>query len=100
MKPAPEMMRGLKERFEHAVIAFVGEDGYPMSVASEFSVDTDRGVVVLQAVAGEAQPPADERINVVFSHIRPQPGIGYDERRYVSLWGPVRSTETGLEFTP
>jgi 1,4-dihydroxy-2-naphthoate polyprenyltransferase len=94
------MMGGLEERFEHAVIAFVGEDGYPMSVASEFSVDPDRGVVALQAVAGEAQPPADERINLVFSHIRPQPGIGYDERRYVSLWGPVRSTESGLEFTP
>ena len=23
------------------------------------------------------------------SHIRPQPGIGYDERRYVNLWGPA-----------
>ena len=42
----------------------------------------------------------DERVNVVFSHIRPQPGIGYDERRYVSLWGPLRTTEDGLEFTP
>jgi uncharacterized protein (TIGR00369 family) len=42
----------------------------------------------------------DERVNVVFSHIRPQPGIGYDERRYVSLWGPLRRAEEGLEFTP
>ena len=59
-----------------------------MSVASEFQVDPEREVVVLQAVAGDVQPPEDERVNVVFSHIRPQPGIGYDERRYVSLWGP------------
>lgn len=100
MKPSRELIGGLEERFEHAVIAFVGDDGYPLSVAAEFTVDPDRGVVVLQAVAGEAQPPADERVNLVFSHIRPQPGIGYDERRYVSLWGPLQPREGGLEFTP
>ncbi len=93
-------MGRLEERFGHAVIAYVDEDGYPMSVATEFRVDAERGVVLLQAVAGEAQPPDDERVNVVFSHIRPQPGIGYDERRYVSLWGPLQTTEGGLEFTP
>jgi 1,4-dihydroxy-2-naphthoate octaprenyltransferase len=100
MKPEPELIGGLPERFSHAVIAFVDAEGYPMSVATEFQVDPDRGVVFLRAVAGEAQPPPDERVNVVFSHIRPQPGIGYDERRYVSLWGPLRPTEGGLEFTP
>jgi F0F1-type ATP synthase assembly protein I len=100
MKPNPDLIRALEERFAHAVIAYVDEDGYPMSIATEFRVDPDRGVVVLQAVAGEAQPPVDERVNVVFSHIRPQPGIGYDERRYVSLWGPLSRAEEGLEFIP
>jgi 1,4-dihydroxy-2-naphthoate octaprenyltransferase len=99
-KPTEELMGGLEERFGHAVIAYVGEDGYPMSVATDFRVDAQRGVVQLQAVAGEAQPPAGDGVNVVFSHIRPQPGIGYDERRYVSLWGPLRTTDGGLEFTP
>jgi 1,4-dihydroxy-2-naphthoate octaprenyltransferase len=93
-------MGRLKERYAHAVIAYIDADGYPMSIATEFDVDEDRGVVLLQAVAGEAQPPADEAVNVVFSHIRPQPGIGYDERRYVSLWGPLRRSEGGLEFMP
>ena len=100
MKPDRKLIGGLEGRFGHAVIAYVGEDGYPMSVATEFRVHSGRGVVVLQAVAGEAQPPADERVNVVFSHIRPQPGIGYDERRYVSLWGPLRRTSEGLELVP
>ena len=54
----------------------------------------------MRSVAGEKQPPSDEAVNVVFSHIRPQPGIGYDERRYVSLWGPLRRTDSGLELTP
>lgn len=100
MKPTQELLGALEERFEHAVIAHVGADGYPMSVATAFSVDSERGVVVLRAVVGEGQPPADERVNLVFSHIRPQPGIGYDERRYVSLWGPLHRTQDGLEFTP
>jgi 1,4-dihydroxy-2-naphthoate polyprenyltransferase len=100
MKPAPELIGGLEERFSHAVIAYVDEDGYPMSVATEFRVDSQRGVVLLDAVAGDVQPAANERVNVVFSHIRPQPGIGYDERRYVSLWGPLRPAEGGLEFAP
>jgi 1,4-dihydroxy-2-naphthoate octaprenyltransferase len=100
MRPTRELINGLEERFAHAVIAYVDEDGYPMSIATEFRVDEDRGVVRLQAVAGEQQPPAHEAVNVVFSHIRPQPGIGYDERRYVSLWGPLRRTDGGLEFAP
>jgi 1,4-dihydroxy-2-naphthoate polyprenyltransferase len=100
MKPTPELIGGLQERFTHAVIAYVDADGYPMSVATGFRVDETRGVVVLDAVAEDVQPPADERVNVVFSHIRPQPGIGYDERRYVSLWGPLRPVEGGIEFSP
>ena len=100
MKPTPELIAALQERFAHAVIAFVGDDGYPMSVATDFSVDSDRGTVRLRGIGGEVQPPADERVNVVFSHIRPQPGIGYDERRYVSLWGPLRRTGEGFEFEP
>jgi 1,4-dihydroxy-2-naphthoate octaprenyltransferase len=32
--------------------------------------------------------PADgAEVGLLFSHIRPQPGIGYDERRYVNAWG-------------
>jgi len=101
MKPTAELIAGLQERFGHAVIAFVDEDGYPLSVATEFRADPGRGVVVLNAIAGDTvQPPEEERVNVVFSHIRPQPGIGYDERRYVSLWGAVRRTEGALEFEP
>jgi 1,4-dihydroxy-2-naphthoate octaprenyltransferase len=100
VKPTEELMGRLEDRFGHAVIAYVDDDGYPMSIATGFQVDAQRGVVQLQAVAGAAQPPTDEQVNVVFSHIRPQPGIGYDERRYVSLWGPLRTTDAGLEFTP
>ena len=101
MKPTPELIAGLRERFSHAVIAFVDDDGYPLSVATDFHPDPGRGIIVLDAVAGdEVQPPEDEQVNVVFSHIRPQPGVGYDERRYVSLWGPLRRAGGRLELHP
>lgn len=100
MKPSPELLRSLPERFTHAVIAFVDDDGYPLAVATQFRVD-ERGVVVLDAPAGEeVQPPDGEEVNVVFSHIRPQPGVGYDERRYVSLWGELRRANGHLELAP
>jgi 1,4-dihydroxy-2-naphthoate polyprenyltransferase len=95
------LLEGLEDRYTHAVVAFVGEDGYPLSVATGFRFDLDRGVVVLDAVAGDAvAPPEGREVNVVFSHIRPQPGQGYDERRYVSLWGPLRRSGLHLELTP
>jgi 1,4-dihydroxy-2-naphthoate polyprenyltransferase len=38
-------------------------------------------------------------VNVIVSHIRPQ-DTGYDERRYIQLWGAVQRTEDGLELIP
>ena len=100
---ATRMLAGLEGRYTHAVIAFLDDNGYPLSVATGFQADPDRGVVLLDAVAGKwVTPPMGREVNVVFSHIRPQPGVGYDERRYVSLWGVLRPIEDGarLEFTP
>ena len=95
-----DVLATLGERFSHAVIVYVGEDGYPVSVATDFEADAERGVVKLRDVADELQPPLDQRISAVFSHIRPQPGVGYDERRYVSLWGKVEREEGGYVLTP
>ncbi len=100
---AARMLAGLEGQYTHAVIAFLDDDGYPLSVATGFRAEPERGVVELDAVAGEAvSPPLGREVNVVFSHIRPQPGVGYDERRYVSLWGSLRPVGDGarLEFTP
>ena len=102
MKPSPELLARLAERFEHAVIVFVDGEGYPFSVATDFQADPEQGTIALGAVGGdELQPPIGEQVSVVFSHIRPQPGIGYDERRYVSLWGTLaRADGDGLVLTP
>lgn len=89
--------------FSHAVVAVTDDDGYPLSVATSFAVDESRGVITLDAVAAEHLGPLEGReANVIFSHIRPQQGVGYDERRYVSLWGAIRRSPDGrrLEVTP
>jgi 1,4-dihydroxy-2-naphthoate octaprenyltransferase len=89
--------------FSHAVVAVLDDDGYPVSVATSYRTERGRGVILLDPVAQEHLPPLVGReANVVFSHIRPQPGVGYDERRYVNLWGTIRRSAAGdqLEIAP
>jgi 1,4-dihydroxy-2-naphthoate octaprenyltransferase len=102
MSASIDLLEGLETRgYTHAVIAFVDEAGYPLSVATGFVVRPDQGVVTLDAVAGdEVAVPLGREVNVVFSHIHPQPGVGYDERRYVSLWGSLTRVNGHLEFVP
>jgi 1,4-dihydroxy-2-naphthoate octaprenyltransferase len=83
------------------VVSWVDDRGYPLSVATDFQTDAAAGVVSLRTPAGEEVAiPIDREVNVCGSHIRPQPGQGYDERRYLQLWGTVAPLETGLVFTP
>lgn len=73
--------------YSHAVVSWVTDDGYPVSVAGPFTADPDAASVEVGPIDTAALPPEGRVLCVTFSHIRPQPGIGYDERRYVNLWG-------------
>jgi 1,4-dihydroxy-2-naphthoate octaprenyltransferase len=88
--------------YPFVVVSWVDDRGYPMSVATEFSVDRARGAVLLRAAAGKAAAiPSDRAVNVLGSHIRPTPGQGYDERRYLQLWGrATRAGDAPVTFTP
>ena len=78
------------------VVSWIDDAGYPTSVATSFAVDAPAGRVTLSVPA--AMPiPADREVSVMGSHIHPQEGIGYDERRYIQLWG---RTSDGVTFTP
>ncbi len=83
--------------FDHAVVSFVGEDGYPFSVAGPFVARAERREIVVGPVAATVLPENGQEVGLLFSHIRPQPGIGYDERRYVNCWG--RATVAGGQLT-
>ena len=88
--------------FPFVVVAWVDDAGYPVSVATEFEADPASGTLTLRSPAGdELAIPTDRQVNVIGSHIRPQPGIGYDERRYLQLWGTVAPAGEGqLRYTP
>ena len=86
--------------YSHAVIAYVGEDGYPMNVAADFAVDEQQGTIKLSRPSVPVEPAEGAEVNVTFSHIRPYPGVGYDQRRYVSVWGKVSKVNGSLQVRP
>jgi 1,4-dihydroxy-2-naphthoate octaprenyltransferase len=88
--------------FPFVVVAWIDDAGYPLSVATDFETDADAGTIRLRQPAGDALAiPTDRIVNVMASHIRPQPGIGYDERRYLQLWGAAAPAAGGIvTFTP
>ncbi|MDQ3987152.1 MAG: prenyltransferase [Actinomycetota bacterium] len=86
--------------YGHAVLAYIDPNGYPVSVATEFILRADEGIIRLNRPSVDSEPPIGREVNVMFSHVRPQPGIGYDERRYVSVWGTVTDADEYLDVVP
>ncbi len=86
------------DTYPHIVLTWVDDDGYPNQTAAAFHTDSSSGVVVLEPTG--LAVPADRVVNATASHIRAQPGTGYDERRYVSMWGRVSVSGSGISFTP
>jgi len=81
--------------YPHHVLSFVDADGYPVNVAVEAEIDRDRRSATFAAPAG-LTIPTDRPASLTGSHIRPQPGYGYDERRHVTVWGSVAIAAGGL----
>jgi 1,4-dihydroxy-2-naphthoate polyprenyltransferase len=82
--------------YSHLVLSWIANDGYPVNVAVTATMDPDAGTATFDAPAfasSEADAPSGldippgAEITLTGSHIRPQPGYGYDERRHVSVWG-------------
>ncbi len=79
--------------YPHIVLTWIDDDGYPMQIPASFESDAADGVV---RIAPTGMPvPADRDVNVIGSHIRPQPGTGYDERRYVTMHGRAERHDSG-----
>jgi 1,4-dihydroxy-2-naphthoate polyprenyltransferase len=86
--PALDAAQGLAKltTYPFQVLTFVDADGYPMSVALAADIDPTAGTATFGAPAGLTIPSGVD-ISLTGSHIRPQPGYGYDERRHVTVWG-------------
>lgn len=86
--------------YSHAVIAYRDDTGHPLSVATGFTIDRSRKAIVLDAPSMPTPVPEGAEVNVMFSHIRPYPGVGYDQRRYVCIWGTLARVDGSLELAP
>ncbi len=80
--------------YPHHVLTWVDEAGYPVSVAVVAAMDAAAGRATFDAPAGLAVP-TDRDVSLTGSHIRPQPGYGYDERRHVTVWGRANAAPDG-----
>jgi 1,4-dihydroxy-2-naphthoate octaprenyltransferase len=97
-----EPAEGLRrlESFPFALLTWVGDDGYPMSAAVSADVDIETSTVRFAPPRG-FELPVDAELSLTGSHIRPQPGVGYDERRHVTVWGrPIATADGRLSLQP
>jgi 1,4-dihydroxy-2-naphthoate octaprenyltransferase len=94
--PALDAAQGLAKlaTYPFQVLTYVGADGYPVSVALTADIDPTAAMATFAAPAGLTIPSGVD-ISLTGSHIRPQPGYGYDERRHVTVWGRATADETG-----
>jgi 1,4-dihydroxy-2-naphthoate octaprenyltransferase len=86
--------------YPYAVVSFVDDSGYPVSYATEFDVDASGGAIHFRAPSQPIELLEGTEINVTFSHVRPYPGVGYDQRRYVSMWGKAVVSEGIVDLHP
>ena len=88
-----EMLQRLST-YGHVVVSWIDNEGYPAQTPANFVVDAEE----LRIQRTGAAIPTDRTLNIVASHIRPQPGYGYNERHYVSIWGPGEAAEDGVRI--
>ena len=69
-----------------------------MSVAVRATLDPAAASASFAAPAG-LSVPSDADVSLTGSHIRPQPGYGYDERRHVTVWGPAIISPDGRQIS-
>jgi 1,4-dihydroxy-2-naphthoate octaprenyltransferase len=92
MRSTPELdaRTGLDKlaTYPYQILTWVDDAGYPVSVAVEARIDPAGLSIRFEAPTG-LTVPTDREVSLTGSHIRPQPGYGYDERRHVTVWGPA-----------
>ena len=80
--------------YPHHVLTWVSEDGYPVSVAVIATTNPATADATFAPPEG-LTVPGDRDVSLTGSHIRPQPGYGYDERRHVTVWGRATTAPDG-----
>lgn len=85
--------------YSHALLVVPDEAGYPLGVATSFRV-VDGTVEMTPASTGQSAVRDTVEARLVVSHIRPYPGVGYDQRRYIELSGALSVGGPTWRFKP
>ncbi len=85
-------------RFRYAIISLVGKDGYPWSTATDFEITGDKKILLKKPVT--QFPLAGRKVSVLFNHISAIPTGGYNERRYMLIWGKLNEQDGKLKLNP
>jgi 1,4-dihydroxy-2-naphthoate polyprenyltransferase len=92
MRATPELsaLAGLAKlaTYPYQIASWVDDAGYPVSVAVSATIDPGSVSATFAPPVGFVVP-TNRDVSLTGSHIRPQPGYGYDERRHVTVWGLV-----------
>lgn len=95
---AEGLHRAESQGYRHAVLAYVAPDGFPVNVAGPYRVEGE--TVRVGPLDPGVLPENGQQTCVTFSHIRPRPGVGYDQRRYVNLWGTAAVEDGTVTVRP
>jgi 1,4-dihydroxy-2-naphthoate octaprenyltransferase len=98
--PPLEVGTGLTKlaSYPYQIATWVDEGGYPLSVAVEAEIDVGAASASFASPAG-LTIATDRDVSLTGSHIRPQPGYGYDERRHATVWGRATVSDGIVRFT-
>ena len=84
------------DSFPFAVVAYVGGEGYPLSVATTFKTDAaNRSIEIDRASVAGVGLQAGTEVNLIVSHIRPRPGMP----RRSDQRSPLRSRATSRRWS-
>jgi 1,4-dihydroxy-2-naphthoate octaprenyltransferase len=83
--------------YPFAIVSWVDDAGFPVSVATSVRVHAATSSATFAPPEGLVVP-IDRVVSLTGSHIHPQPGYGYDERRHVTVWGRITDRDDELEL--
>ncbi|MER3521349.1 MAG: hypothetical protein C4317_03720 [Acidimicrobiia bacterium] len=75
------------EGYAKAIVTYIDDDDYPMSVPADFRSGDSEASVVLDPISRPPDMHPGRRVTVIFSHIKPVEDFGYVDRRYLTVEG-------------
>ena len=85
-------------RFRYGIVSWIGKDGFPFSVATDFLLSENGEILLKKPNVPETMTGV--RVGVLFNHITGIPTGGYTDRRYMLVWGRVSEDKGFLKLHP